>query len=700
MEKTIKVISSDDLESSCSYVIKSIASVTSGLNCKNYIIAPDRYSLIVENMMFSALDKKAVFSVQVKGISSLAREIFEDLGVDKITFTKNESLLAVRKAISDTLKNFVCFKKNVTMDFCSEIYNTISQLQSNEITPDDLRESILNSKGGLKNKLQDILIIYERYLEILNGRLDSSAIYSLLIEKAKVSPLVNNSNFYFVGFDALTKQGYSLLKVLANNCKNLTVGVVKKSSYKNSYICDEELYLRLKQFESEGFKIEEESFEDTSSEFSKHIKKNLFLSKTQKQEFDGAFSLLEASNMTIEITKLVKIIKSLIKSGYRYKDINVVCGSASYVKEIEKEFTENNIIHYIDDDIKLSSLSFAKMIICALEFFNNPYFTEKLFDAIELDLLDIDESHLFNLRNLTDKYGFNGIDLLYSDIKDENLSSTITKIKDIHKSLTECKKTQDYVEWTKNLLLLSNAELKLKEILSYFKNSYDIKSEKIYIQALQKINECLDSFAILDDENISLSEFVDLVRYGFENFKISSVPASVDNIYVGNAENSFFERRKVLFVVGANQNSLPITLNDLGLISDKDIDSLYKIEINPTVSMINRRNRYKLYDILSKAQEKLILSYTNTTDDGKSAYLANFANQLKNAFLNKDGKSVEIEYSVYDSVYLPNLEKSENLNKLISNAHSLLSAKKEFFKLRKNQLSFNQQQILFTAIKN
>lgn len=681
------------------YTLKSIAPFLNDIGTQNYIIAPDRYSLIVENMIFDALNIKSTFSVQVRGISSIARDILNSMGASEITYTKNESLLAIRKAIIDTSKHFICFKKQITMDFCSEIYNTISQLQSNEVSCDDIENLSLNVSKGLKNKLHDINLIYKRYVEILNGKLDSSALFSLLIEKAKESDLVKNSNFYFVGFDALTKQGYSLVKVLAKNAKSLTFGVVKKSGYRNDYICDEELLTKIKNLdEANEIILDVEHFEDTSSEFSKHIQKNLFLSKIEKKEFNDAFKLIEASSMSIEIEKLCKNIKSLIRKGYRYKDINVVCANEEYIKEIQRKFSDENIINYIDSDIKLSTISYAKMLISSLSFFENPYFINNLFDALDYDFLSLEEE-VFSFKNFIDKYGFNGNYLLDENNSFDENKNIIDEIRDLNKKIKSCRTTKDFISLIKEILEKSKIKENSEEILNHFRASLDLKSEKIYVQAYDRLIECLDGFKLIEDECITLEQMIDLLKWSFENFKISSVPVSTDNVYVGNAENSFYDRRKVMFVLGANQNSLPVTLSDLGIISDRDIFSLYELEINPTVAMINRRNRYKLYDILSKAETKLIISYTNTTSDGKNAFVANFAQLLKTAFLNKGGSEVQTSYSVYDSIYLVDNDKKSNFEKLKDNAYSLISAKRELYKIRKNPLNHNEKQILFSSIK-
>ena len=75
--------------------------------------------------------------------------------------------------------------------------------------------------------------------------------------------------------------------------------------------------------------------------------------------------------------------------------------------------------------------------------------------------------------------------------------------------------------------------------------------------------------------------------------QVSTVPSFVDGILVGDATTSSCLDSKIIFVLGCQ--NLPIQTSDNGLLSDEDIKySFDNKKIEPTIRMINRRNRFRL----------------------------------------------------------------------------------------------------------
>lgn len=61
-----------------------------------------------------------------------------------------------------------------------------------------------------------------------------------------------------------------------------------------------------------------------------------------------------------------------------------------------------------------------------------------------------------------------------------------------------------------------------------------------------------------------------------------------------------------MFVIGAT-DSLPSYISDCGVITDKDIDEIkISAKIEPTVRMINRRNKFKLLSVFTAFNKNLL----------------------------------------------------------------------------------------------
>ena len=167
-------------------ITKSVISlISTSLTENNIIIVPDRYSLIVESMLFDVLNISATFNIKVMGINKLAKSIIKECGLDDFSFTKEQSLLLVRRAISECADKFTCFKKQLSVGFCEEIFSSITQFKTNKLSSSDVREIAENSPS-LSAKMTDLAMIYECYEKYLNGRLDSAEVLNVFENQIKL----------------------------------------------------------------------------------------------------------------------------------------------------------------------------------------------------------------------------------------------------------------------------------------------------------------------------------------------------------------------------------------------------------------------------------------------------------------------------------------------------------------------------------
>ncbi len=178
----------------------------------------------------------------------------------------------------------------------------------------------------------------------------------------------------------------------------------------------------------------------------------------------------------------------------------------------------------------------------------------------------------------------------------------------------------------------------LRDLIKRVEETFDKLVERMEEKAyLKERNINVQMFDILE-ENISLLE-----RYGCENedeyekslklllsfVEVSTVPTFVDGVMVGSASESYFGEMKVLYILGGQ--ALPISSKDNGLLSDDDIGKFVH-EIEPTIKMINRRARFKLFNLLTLAQDGIIITYQNLSEEGKKNSLPSYITSLNDIF--------------------------------------------------------------------
>ena len=85
---------------------------------------------------------------------------------------------------------------------------------------------------------------------------------------------------------------------------------------------------------------------------------------------------------------------------------------------------------------------------------------------------------------------------------------------------------------------------------------------------------------------------------------------------------------------------MPRVVADSGLVTDSDIESVGFIrKLEPTIRMLNRRNRFKLFNLLSLADQELYVFYRASNDDGKKLEKPAFVTYLCQIFNRNDVKA-------------------------------------------------------------
>jgi len=637
--KKITVISGNNFKDVNNYAIKLIN--YKDLTCQNFIIVPDRLSLIMEKQVFKSLNISATLNIQVMGISRLSNFIFNKLGLENEFVNKQESVLFVRKAILNLKNKLNFFNKKISMGICEEIYNTIAQLKANEIMPEDLSLIQENLSALHINQISDIIAIFEEYEKLLDKKLDSTKILIVLKDAIKNVDL-SNYNFYFLNFDSLTKQGYSVLQALVNASKNCVVGVIQPDLQRNLFIFENDIYEKLKKLssESKNFNLEIISVPCSLNAQQLLIHKNLYSLDIQGQSENFDFlRVFEADNIYEEVFNLARQINFLIKSKkIRYDKISVACGDLpTYESFVENIFSQFGFSFYIDSNEKFTQTHTIKFLLAILNLLKKNYPLDILEEFLISDFNSLTNQEKNNLLDYALKYNLCKDDLFknFEDSEANNLKNNVFNIfKELNQIRNNCKNGKDFVDFIILIIEKFNIVEKNQELIKNFRSKNLIKEEKIYIQIPDKLWQILSSLEkITATDNINFNQFMELFESGVESIELATVPISVNSIFVGDATNSYFEEADYLFVLGANENVIPKFLNDTGIISDDEIKSLSEyIEINPTVKMINRRNRFKIFNLLLTANKRIYISYSLMSGSRDKLLPSGFVSDLQKIF--------------------------------------------------------------------
>ena len=602
----------------------------SDFSVEHIIVVPDRFSLLMEKLLLSTLKNKALFNVKVLGLTSLASYLFDKLGKKVEILSSAECLLLTKQAIDKVKSEFKTFKKN-SINFCFEINKIISQLKSSSVYPEDLKE--VDSLSGAK--YHDIKLIYCQYQKLLADKYDANERLNLLINELEDCKELQSTKFYFAQFDSFTAEGYSLIKTLIKIASSVCVGLAMPKSIGNDYIYEKDIYQKFKAISKElDIQIESVYHNSEYLPAKEAIVSGLYGYQSVYTANNGFYSCYSCQNIYDEITSVAKLIHYLVFNGYRFKDIVIAC-DLSHKEKLENIFDKFNIPHFIDSSVTADQTILARLIFDILETVYFLYPSTKLLSLAKNKLISEDEE----IVNIIQKFNINN-----KHKYKKHLAKIFACDKFFHK-VEQCKNASQFKELI--MQILQEMQDKYDSILLDLEVKGYVKERDINRQSKDIICQSLELIEKYSYEDISLGEYIKTLKLLLSFKDVLAVPSQADGVMVGDASASYFGECKILIMLGCE--NLPAQSSDSGLLNDYDLtQSFIEKKIEPTIRMINRRNRFKLFNLLTLPNEHLFCFMKQFNEEGKKNDLPVFIESLNKIFSQKVIRSQSVFHSSSD----------------------------------------------------
>ena len=634
----IKLWGEENLSLATQLMFENINSSDYGV--EHVIIVPDRFSLLAEKKLLNILPNGILFNVKVTTFSAFTQQLLQQAGVLSELASAGERLLYIQKAAQEEKKNFQYFKKS-NINFCSQLFNAISLLSSSRVFPGDLKEP---ARPMLQKKLADISLVYSRYLKLLDGKLDPSLLFEKLLSQDHIQKFLENKKVYLAQFDSFTSQMYEIIKFLAAQSKEINISFAAAKNFGNEYIYEKDIQKKIIDIAKElNCQIEVLIGNEDKALPQKVMLKNLYSSAIEKSHIEGFYHSYNAFTKRQEVENVAKIIAQKVAKGQRFSSFAVAVGALEEYENLVREvFERYGLNFYIDSSIN----AFQTFIVRTL-----------------CDFLTV-PAHAFSQEALLQFY-INPIINLAQDcqeVVEEILQKQVDgrwKFKKVFSSQTPfCQFFQSF-EKIENLGQLFDLINQFLIVIQPAFESYLVAMEEknlfkqanIERQAFEILKQTLQTILTVQSQQnkADVQELLKEFELLLSSKEVSSVPTLVDGVMIGDCTESFFENDKTLFVIGGQL--LPKVIGDNALLSDNDIKNpLMQKVVQPTSRMINRRNRFALFNLLTDRWKQLHISYLAIDADGKAAVTPTFIDQL-NSIFDVRLEQVEDEYeSVLDDV--------------------------------------------------
>lgn len=665
---------------------------------KIYIITPEQFSFTAEKKLLDVLPSGAAINAEVLTFNRMAYRVFGEVGGASKTILTDCGNSILIYDILESKKQEIKFlgKSDKNIELVSRIF---TELKKHNITIEKLEETINTIQDiYLKTKLSDIYILYKEYENrLFNNYIDSNDVLTELAEKLDKSSMFDNAVIYIDEFAGFTEQEYILIKKLLGKAKQVNVTICT-DWLENNKLQENDIYFQNKITAQKIVKLAEneeienpvilkEKYRFKNAEL-KHLEENIYSNKYKKYNADvNNINLFLSMNPYSEIEYVAKeIIKLVREQNYRYKDIAIITKQIENYSAITKViFEKYEIPVFIDEKKDLSQNYLIKYILAIFEIFSKNFTYEPMFNYIKTGLLEIEEEDIFKLENYCIKWGIKGNkwykeDWTYGNLGSEELTflnNLRTKIiNPLLKLKEEMSKNKTVESISKDLYIyLQENEIlkKLQEKIEKFNQMGKQELANEYETGINVFLQVLDELVmVFKNKKVSFEKYRELIKIGLQNKGLGAIPATQDQVILGDVDRSRSHNVKAVFIIGINDGIFPSANKDEGFLNDKDREDLKQLELELAKTTKDRlyEEQFNIYKAITVPEEKLYLSYTSTDSEGRAIRPSILITKIKKIFPNLKENSDIIKKESF--IGLP----EETFDELLINLYNLSNGEK------------------------
>lgn len=631
-------------------------------NKKIMLIVPEQFSFESEVKAYQKLSYHKAKNLEVFSFTRLSTHIFKSFGGIARNYVDNTSRAILMglsiNQIKDGLK--VYEKLHDKTSFSKNILEMINEFKNNNITYEKLEQAIPNIKNQyLKQKTQDISLIYSTYDELLNKNFnDNFDDLNIACDKIENTSFFEDYIVIFDEFVNFNNSQYNMVKNIIKNSQQCYFQFFTSNKKSNLFKTINETYNKVKNIARENnVKVNSPIFlEDIK--INKELK---FLEKNILREVYDDYNdqcnnikIISCKNEYDEIEYIASTIRELVtQNGYKFSDIAILSRDIETYKRIIKNvFKKYKISFYMDDKKNMTNFSlynFADYLLrSSINFDTQEILGLIKCGVIELDIKDVSllENYIFvwdiKGKMWTQQFTQNpdGYSKEFTNFQKQKLNK-INEIREyIINGILQFKENSrnNILSISKNLynsLEYYNIKQKIeKEIFELEKmGQYDLanlqkQSYDSFINILDILTNCLEKV------KISIKDYIYYFELASLNCEIGQTPQMQDTILIGDAKRAVLNNIKILFVIGVNKDIFPMIPKDGTIYNSLDKKMLKDcgFDFIKSNEYLILQERFISYRTLCYPSQKLYLSYRKSDISGQSLLQSEIIDQVKQMF--------------------------------------------------------------------
>ena len=617
-----------------------------------FMITPEQFSFTAEQKLLEAIDTGSSIYAEVISFGRIAHRVIGEIGeVGARLISENGKKMLLYNIISKSKDNLTFLGS--TEENAEIIGNALTEMKKHCVSRENLQSIIEKTDNmRLKLKLQDIYYCFDEFQKVLGENfIEENDILSILKEKLPQSKMFKNAFVYIDEFSGFTTQEYEVIKEIIKQAKQVTITLVSDdiNNNKEEYL----FYTNNKVVEKLGNNAEfiylknQPRFKNDELHA---LEQNIYAFPEKRFETNPKHIHISiAENPYEEIEAVARNIAKLVQEeGYSYKDIGVITKSSEQIGAMVKAiFRSYDIPCFIDEKKDLSQNILIRFILSSLEILSKSWKTETVISSIKTGLYNLTDDEIYDLEKYAYSWGIKGKrwyeeDFEYGFInEDEKIrindirNRIATPLIHLKEELNKQKTIKDISSEIYEYLKEMNVEETLNKKIQMLNELGEIEVANEYITGMQILINALDEMVdLLGNEKISFEKYMELLKICFSGNVLGTIPATLDQVIVGDIDRSRSHKVKAVFIIGLNDGVFPEARREEGFLNDNDRKVLKDMGIELAKDSVGNllEEQFSIYKAFSTAEEEIFLSYPVVDKDGIALRPSILISKIKKIF--------------------------------------------------------------------
>lgn len=619
------------------------------------LLVPEQQSHEMERALCTAGGDGVSLYAEVMSFRSLGERVLSQLGgIAAAELDGGGRILLMYRAVKEASSALTVYARPSRRPaFLKALLATADELKSCQIRPEQLLRAGEDSGQGEGDKLRDLGLILSAY-DGLTAQiaLDPRDRLSRVAEKLTGSGWAAGKDLWLDGFTDFTAQELAVLRPLIRQSESVTVTLTCDKLEEDEdgtgiFSAARRTARRLLRLAAEeGVPCEIEHLlprTQVRRPGLDAVERRLFSAQAgEKEHCGGAVELFAALSPRSEVEWTASRIRQLVSSGeYRFRDIGVAARTyGAYRDLIESVFPQYEVPVFSAAMSDILEKPVLTLVTSALDAVSGGYRYEDVFRYLKTDLTDLTAEERDILENYVLKWDIKGSKWTQEQAwtmhprgfgqpwreEDTLLLEQVEGLRrQVAAPLEELRKDPDSSGAGRAMALYRFLErVGLERHLEERAARLEAEGEQALAGEYRQLWDILcggleQCAQLCGEQGMELEEFSRLLRLVLSQYDVGTIPVSLDRVSAGETTRQTGHRVKVLFLLGADDASLPQSGSTGGLLSEDDrtLLSSYGLELGPDSRELLYREMTTIYQTCARPTQKLIVTWPAQGEKGE-----------------------------------------------------------------------------------